>query len=124
MAPNPAWLGGRHRQPAEPDHAAELRPEKLSGIVSHQHPTMMRGASPLECAKMGIMSRIPNFADIAFEKAAVEEPQPCRAVAHARRHPVKPSYSEADLDGVDFLETWRESRLSARTLPDMYVNQP
>ena len=31
------WVVG-DRQPAEPDHAAELRPGKAGGIVSHQHP--------------------------------------------------------------------------------------
>src|SRR5882672_1997607 len=75
---------------------------------------------------MGIMSRIPNFADIAFEKAAVEEP-----AGHAEPWltpegiPVKPSYSEADLDGVDFLETWPGIAPYLRgPYPTMYVNQP
>ena len=52
------------------------------------------------------MSRIPNFADVAFETTARAAP-----TGHTEPWltpegiPVKPAYSEADLAGVDFLET-------------------
>ena len=51
---------------------------------------------------MGTMSRIPNFADIAFENAAGAE---MSGKAEPWLTPegilVKPAYNEADLDGVD-----------------------
>src|SRR5260221_272661 len=56
---------------------------------------------------MGIMSRIPDFANIAFENTARVEPA---GGAEPWLTPegisVKPGYSEADLEGIDFLETW------------------
>ena len=72
------------------------------------------------------MSRIPNFADIAFEKIAPAE-------AGGNAEPwltpegilVKPGYSEADLEGIDFLETWPGIAPYLRgPYPTMYVNQP
>src|SRR5438128_1272011 len=75
---------------------------------------------------MGTMSRIPNFADIAFEATA-----PARPAGSAEPWltpegiPVKPGYSEADLEGVDFLETWPGVAPYLRgPYPTMYVNQP
>src|SRR6187431_1912633 len=72
------------------------------------------------------MSRIPNFADIAFEKAATAQP-----AGHAEPWltpegiPVKPGYNEADLEGIDFLETWPGVAPYLRgPYPTMYVNQP
>jgi len=72
------------------------------------------------------MSRIPNFADIAFESTA-----PAQPAGHAEPWltpegiPVKPGYSEADLDGIDFLETWPGIAPYLRgPYPTMYVNQP
>src|SRR5262250_3901393 len=71
------------------------------------------------------MSRIPNFADIAFQPLA---PPPA-----GRAEPwltpegilVKPAYGEADLAGVDFLETWPGVAPYLRgPYPTMYVNQP
>src|SRR6266481_3731322 len=75
---------------------------------------------------MGPMSRIPNFADIAFEPTAVSGPA---GQAEPWLTPegilVKPSYGEADLDGVDFLETWPGIAPYLRgPYPTMYVNQP
>src|SRR3954454_16869119 len=75
---------------------------------------------------MGPMSRIPNFADIAFEAIA-----PAQPVGSAEPWltpegiPVKPGYSEADLEGIDFLETWPGVAPYLRgPYPTMYVNQP
>ena len=72
------------------------------------------------------MSRIPNFENIAFEKAA-----PAGIVSSAEPWltpegiPVKSVYSEADLEGIDFLETWPGIAPYLRgPYPTMYVNQP
>src|SRR5438309_5714134 len=72
------------------------------------------------------MSRIPNFANIAFEKTAGAKPE---GGAEPWLTPegifVKPGYSEADLDGIDFLETWPGIAPFLRgPYPTMYVNQP
>src|SRR5215469_578073 len=72
------------------------------------------------------MSRIPNFADIAFEPVAPAAPG-------GRAEPwltpegilVKPAYGEADLAGIDFLKTWPWIAPYLRgPYPTMYVNQP
>src|SRR5437879_6859889 len=72
------------------------------------------------------MSRIPNFANIAFEQTA-----PAGFAGSAEPWltpegiPVKSSYSESDLDGIDFLETWTGIAPYLRgPYPTMYVNQP
>ena len=72
------------------------------------------------------MSRIPDFADIAFERTAGAGP-----AGHAEPWltpegiPVKPGYGEADLEGIDFLETWPGIAPYLRgPYPTMYVNQP
>src|ERR1700693_1290814 len=72
------------------------------------------------------MSRIPTFANIAFEKAT-----PAQAAGGAEPWltpegiPVSASYSEADLEGIDFLETWPGIAPYLRgPYPTMYVNQP
>ncbi|HET7887527.1 MAG TPA: methylmalonyl-CoA mutase, partial [Bradyrhizobium sp.] len=72
------------------------------------------------------MSRIPNFADLAFEPTA-----PAGAAGNAEPWltpegiPVKPVYGEADLAGIDFLETWPGIAPYLRgPYPTMYVNQP
>src|SRR6202035_3063840 len=75
---------------------------------------------------MGTMSRIPDFANIAFEKTAGAEPA---GGAEPWLTPegilVKPGYSEADLEGIDFLETWPGIAPYLRgPYPTMYVNQP
>src|SRR6202162_5100449 len=72
------------------------------------------------------MSRIPTFANIAFEKSARAEPA---GGAEPWLTPegifVKPGYGEADLDGIDFLETWPGIAPYLRgPYPTMYVNQP
>ena len=72
------------------------------------------------------MSRIPNFADIAFEKAATAKPVgSAEPWLTPEGIPVKPGYSESDLDGIDFLETWPGIPPYLRgPYPTMYVNQP
>src|SRR5450755_3000482 len=72
------------------------------------------------------MSRIPNFANIAFEKTARAEMAGC---AEPWLTPegilVKSGYSESDLEGIDFLDTWPGIAPYLRgPYPTMYVNQP
>src|SRR5437016_2872464 len=71
------------------------------------------------------MTRIPNFADVTFESTAAAQPagsaEPCLT---PESMPVKPGYSEADLEGIDFLETWPGVAPYLRgPYPTMYVNQ-
>src|SRR3569623_3647417 len=76
------------------------------------------------------MTRIPNFADVVFESAA--PPAAGGGVQPSSEFwltpegiPVKPSYSETDLDGIDFLDTWPGIAPYLRgPYPTMYVNQP
>src|SRR5271167_1768473 len=72
------------------------------------------------------MSRIPNFTDIAFEKAVTAKPAgSAEPWLTPEGIPVKPSYSETDLDGIDFLETWPGIAPFLRgPYPTMYVQQP
>ena len=72
------------------------------------------------------MSRIPNFATIAFEKTAGAPPAgSAEPWLTPEGIPVKPGYSEADLEGIDFLETWPGIAPYLRgPYPTMYVNQP
>src|SRR4030088_3061917 len=72
------------------------------------------------------MSRIPNFATIAFENTARAEPasgaEPWLTPEGILGHP---AYNEADLEGIDFLETWPGVAPYLRgPYPTMYVNQP
>src|SRR5579859_3841078 len=72
------------------------------------------------------MSRIPDFADVAFEPVALAAPA---GNAEPWLTPegilVKPGYSETDLEGIDFLETWPGIAPYLRgPYPTMYVNQP
>src|SRR6202162_1542900 len=72
------------------------------------------------------MSRIPTFANIAFEKATRAEPVGGAELWLTREGiRVKPGYSEADLEGIDFLQTWPGIAPYLRgPYPTMYVNQP
>ena len=73
------------------------------------------------------MSRIPNFADISFEPVAVERGggEGVEPWLTPEGIPVKPTYSEADLDGIDFLETWPGLPPFLRgPYPTMYVLRP
>ena len=72
------------------------------------------------------MSRIPDFADVAFERIATAAPA---GSAEPWLTPegilVKPAYGEADLAGLDFLETYPGIAPYLRgPYPTMYVNQP
>src|SRR5438105_14683595 len=72
------------------------------------------------------MTRIPNFADVAFERPAVTAPS---GSAEPWLTPegilVKPAYGEADLAGLDFLDTYPGIAPYLRgPYPTMYVNQP
>src|SRR5713226_4135560 len=86
----------------------------------------MAGTSPAMTNETIEMNRIPNFANIAFEKTAGTEPaggaEPCLTPEGIL---VKPGYSEADLAGIDFLDTWPGIAPYLRgPYPTMYVNQP
>ena len=72
------------------------------------------------------MSRIPNFADIAFQRAAPPAPGGCgKPWLTPEGILVKTGYGEADLAGIDFLETWPGIPPYLRgPYPTMYVNQP
>ncbi|MGX7744263.1 methylmalonyl-CoA mutase [Rhodopseudomonas parapalustris] len=72
------------------------------------------------------MSKIPNFAEIAFQPTAAPAPageaQPWLTPEGIL---VKPGYSEADVAGIDFLDTWPGVAPFLRgPYPTMYVNQP
>src|ERR1700688_3713719 len=72
------------------------------------------------------MSRVPNFADIAFEKTGPAQPA---GGAEPWLTPegilVKPGYSEADLEGIDFLGTFPGIAPFLRgPYPAMYALQP
>src|SRR6266567_467954 len=72
------------------------------------------------------MSRIPNFANILFEKTASAVPAAsAEPWLTPEGIPVKSAYSEADLEGIDFLNTWAGIAPYLRgPYPTMYVNQP
>src|SRR6187401_2035330 len=72
------------------------------------------------------MSRIPNFANIAFEKTAVPEQRgSAEPWLTPEGIPVQPGYNEADLEGIDFLETYPGIAPYLRgPYQTMYVNQP
>jgi methylmalonyl-CoA mutase len=72
------------------------------------------------------MSRIPDFAKIAFEKTAAAAPAgKVEAWLTPEGIPVQSNYAQSDLDGIDFLETWPGIAPYLRgPYPTMYVNQP
>src|ERR1700716_3856428 len=72
------------------------------------------------------MTRIPNFADVTFAPVATAN---VGIGAEPWLTPegilVKPGYGAADLEGIDFLETWPGIAPYLRgPYPTMYVNQP
>src|SRR4030088_2041821 len=72
------------------------------------------------------VSRIPDFADVAFVPvAAPASAGSAEPWLTPEGIAVKPGYSEADLEGIDFLETWPGIAPYLRgPYPTMYVNQP
>src|SRR5213595_86955 len=72
------------------------------------------------------MSRIPDFATIDFATPAATAPGGgAESWLTPEGIPVKSTYGEADLEGVDFLETWPGIAPYLRgPYPTMYVNQP
>src|SRR6187397_2151643 len=73
------------------------------------------------------MSRVPDFSTIAF--AEVAPAPPATGAAQSWLTPehiaVKPVYGEADLAGIDFLDTWPGIAPYLRgPYPTMYVTQP
>src|SRR6201994_938949 len=72
------------------------------------------------------MSRIPNFADIAFEPVAAAAPGgEAEPWLTPEGIPVKPAYAASDLDGIDFLDTMPGIVPYLRgPYPTMYVTQP
>ncbi|MEN3347396.1 MAG: methylmalonyl-CoA mutase, partial [Bradyrhizobium sp.] len=75
---------------------------------------------------MDTMSKIPNFADVAFQPVAgAAQAASAEPWLTPEGIPVKSIYSEADLEGIDFLETWPGIAPYLRgPYPTMYVNQP
>src|SRR6185503_16260613 len=75
---------------------------------------------------MTAMSRIPDFANLAFEQTASPASSgKAEPWLTPEGIPVKPAYREADLAGLDFLETWPGIAPYLRgPYPTMYVNQP
>ncbi len=72
------------------------------------------------------MTKIPNFADIAFAPISPAAPS---GSAEPWLTPegilVNSNYSEADVKGIDFLDTWPGAAPFLRgPYPTMYVNQP
>ncbi|WP_245324752.1 methylmalonyl-CoA mutase family protein, partial [Bradyrhizobium sp. AT1] len=76
--------------------------------------------------QMSSISGIPNFANVAFERCSVVASSiPVDPWVTPEGIPVKSAYGEADLAGLDFLETWPGIAPYLRgPYPTMYVNQP
>jgi methylmalonyl-CoA mutase len=73
------------------------------------------------------MTRVPNFADIAFAQPALDGGDFAAAAPWLTPEglAVNPAYGEADLKGIDFLDTWPGIAPYLRgPYPTMYVNQP
>src|SRR6266700_6552555 len=128
MEPNPGWAGWW----ASPICRASPRC-KVTGRKSLTASSAISTRTMIEVATRAgglyyvtTMSRIPNFADIAFEKAAGALPTGnAEPWLTPEGIPVKSGYSESDLEGIDFLETWPGIAPFLRgPYPTMYVNQP
>src|SRR5215213_7509218 len=124
----PARLGGRDCESSEPDDPSKLWPG--SACQHCQLPASRpRGgiATPqVPLCYDDVMSRIPDFANVPFETTAVPT---AGGAAEPWLTPegilVKSGYNEADLEGIDFLDTWPGIAPYLRgPYPTMYVNQP
>jgi methylmalonyl-CoA mutase len=71
------------------------------------------------------MSQVPNFAKLDFAEAAVPSARGGTPWTTPEGIPVKPSYSDADLAGIDFLDTYPGKAPFLRgPYPAMYAAQP
>jgi methylmalonyl-CoA mutase len=71
------------------------------------------------------MSQVPNFAKLDFAEAAVPSAPGGTPWTTPEGIPVKPSYSDADLAGIDFLDTYPGKAPFLRgPYPAMYAAQP
>ena len=71
------------------------------------------------------MSQVPNFAKLDFAEAAVPSASGGAPWTTPEGIPVKPSYSDADLAGIDFLDTYPGKAPFLRgPYPAMYAAQP
>src|SRR6202166_4502610 len=72
------------------------------------------------------MSRVPNFADVAFRKTSgLQQAGSAEPWLTPEGILVKSGYAESDLEGIDFLNTWPGIAPYLRgPYPTMYVNQP
>ena len=73
------------------------------------------------------MSRLPDFASIDWQAPQVAAPDSASAPDWLTPEgiPVKPAYGQADVAGLDFLDTWPGIAPYLRgPYPTMYVNQP
>src|SRR5947199_4812179 len=97
-----------------------------TSLFRMQGKTWMPGTRPGMTIEASSMTRIPDFAEIAFEKvAAAESGGNVEPWLTPEGILVKSSYNEADLAGIDFLDTWPGIPPYLRgPYPTMYVNQP
>ena len=72
------------------------------------------------------MSKLPDFSQITFRGAPTPAmPSSAEPWLTPEGIPVKPAFSEADLEGIDFLNTWPGIAPYLRgPYPTMYVSQP
>ena len=71
------------------------------------------------------MSAIPNFAQIPFAEAKLATTDDGQAWQTPEGIAVKPAYGEADLESLDFLDTWPGRPPYLRgPYPAMYAAQP
>src|SRR6202007_1923933 len=71
------------------------------------------------------MSRVPDFADVAFEPVATAPVGKADPWLTPEGIPVKSAYGEADLEGIDFLQTWPGIAPYVRgPYPAMYIERP
>ncbi len=71
------------------------------------------------------MSQVPNFAKLDFAEAAAPSASSGAPWTTPESIPVKPSYTDADLAGIDFLDTYPGKAPFLRgPYPAMYAAQP
>src|SRR5438876_190894 len=142
-----AWFAKGRRRPAS---TAIPRPSRRCVIAATRRPRRARGRRSRRARSRtgdlggGVMTQIPNFADVDFAapsgstgdvanvaawQAAVEDETGKSIDALVWDTPegigVKPLYTRADLGGLDFLTTYPGIAPFLRgPYPTMYVNQP